>query len=297
VPVGLKGIFGRRPVGVAIVAGVLIAAPAPTAAQRRVEPVAFKSGTLTLRAVLGRPAGEGPFPVFISNHGSMTLQNASRGPWSSLVKGSLSDVLIDHGYLVLAVARRGYRGSEGTTTTYTTNRTSPDAGKTARDVFRGAEAETEDVIAALEFLAARTDVDRERIAVGGVSLGGLVSVMAAGREPRFRALVVMAGGYRQIEGGRSGGWDAAWPLVDATWKSAAPRINGPVLLLWAQNDLTIDFDTGRELEKQLRRAGKSAEMKVYPSFGDNGHSLFIHPDGYPVFVPDVVKFLDAHLKR
>jgi dienelactone hydrolase len=33
------------------------------------------------------------------------------------------------------------------------------------------------------------DVDRERIAVGGVSLGGLISVMAAGRDPRFRALV------------------------------------------------------------------------------------------------------------
>jgi cephalosporin-C deacetylase-like acetyl esterase len=28
-------------------------------------------------------------------------------------------------------------------------------------------------------------VDKERVAVGGVSLGGLVSVMAVAREPRF----------------------------------------------------------------------------------------------------------------
>ena len=52
----------------------------------------------------------------------------------------------------------------------------------------------------------------------GVSLGGLVSVMAVAREPRFKALISMAGGYRQS--GR-GGADEAWPLVEAAWKRSA----------------------------------------------------------------------------
>lgn len=279
-----------------VAAAAVLAVACPAVGQGRDEAVAFKSGSLTIRAILGRPAGSGPFPAYIQNHGSMTAQDALGGPWSSIVKGSLSDVLRANGYVVLLVARRGYRGSEGTTTTYSTNATSVGAGKTARDVFLGAEAETGDVIAALDYLAGLQDVDRERIAVGGVSLGGLISVMAAGRDPRFRALVVMAGGYRQTESGRSGGWDAAWPLVDATWKAAAPRINGPTLLLWARNDMTIDVDTGRELEKTLKRAGKTVEMKVYPPFRDNGHSLFSHRDGYGVFVHDVVRFLDTHLR-
>lgn len=32
--------------------------------------------------MLGRPAGSGPFPAYISNHGSMTIQEASRSPFT-----------------------------------------------------------------------------------------------------------------------------------------------------------------------------------------------------------------------
>jgi hypothetical protein len=105
--------------------------------------VSFRSGVLKIVGLLGRPPGEGPFPAYIINHGSMTLQAASAGPWSSITGGSLTDVLARHGYVVLIVARRGYRGSEGTTTTYSTTATSPGYGKRAVDVMRGAEAEVE----------------------------------------------------------------------------------------------------------------------------------------------------------
>jgi dienelactone hydrolase len=94
----------------------------------------------------------------------MTLQAASAGRWSSITGGSLTDVLARHGYVVLIVARRGYRGSEGTTTTYSTSATSPGYGKRTADVIRGAEAEVDDVLAALEYLNTLPYVDRERIA-------------------------------------------------------------------------------------------------------------------------------------
>ena len=38
-------------------------------------------------------------------------------------------------------------------------------------------------------------------------------------------------------------------------------------------------------------------MKVYPGFEDDGHGLFSNHRGFPVFVPDVVRFLDTSLKR
>jgi dienelactone hydrolase len=259
------------------------------------ERVTFQSGPLRMRALLGRPSGTGPFPAYISNHGSMTVQEAARGPWTFIVPESPADTLVKHGYVVLVLARRGYRGSEGTTTTYSTGFVSRGYGKKASDVMRGAQAEAEDVIAALDYLQSLPFVDRERVAVGGVSLGGLVSVIAAARDPRFKALISMAGGYRQTE--REGGADEAWPLVEATWKKAAVTITAPTLILWSRNDMQVDLDVGRALERALKKAGKEVELKVYPGFEDNGHRLFSSPKGFPVFVPDVLRFLDAHLKR
>jgi dienelactone hydrolase len=225
----------------------------------------------------------------------MTVQDAARGPWTSIVAGSPADTLVKHGYVVLIVARRGHRGSEGTTTTYSTNLTSRAYGKRAADVMRGAEAESEDVVAALDYLRSLPFVDGERIAVGGVSLGGLVSVLAAARDSRFAALVSMAGGYRQAE--KEGGADEAWPLLEQIWKKAATTIAAPTLILWCRNDLMVDVDVGRALERSLRRAGKPVEMKVYPSFEDNGHYLFSRAKGFPIFTPDLVRFLDERLGR
>ena len=259
------------------------------------EPVTFPStGGLKIGALLGRPEGKGPFPAYISNHGSMTLQDAGKGLWTSLTPGSLSDTLARKGYVVLLVARRGYRGSEGTSTTYSTNLTSRMEGKSAAEVMRGAGLEADDVVAALEYLLALPYVDKERVAVGGVSLGGLVSVMAVAREPRFKALISMAGGYRQS--GR-GGADEAWPLVETVWKRSAARITVPTLILWSKNDMRVTVEVGEALEKDLKDAGRPVQMKVYPSFDTDGHTLFSNAKGYPIYVADAVSFLDAQLNR
>jgi dipeptidyl aminopeptidase/acylaminoacyl peptidase len=167
-------------------------------------------------------------------------------------------------------------------------------GKSAAEVMRGAGLEADDVIAALEYLLALPYVDKERVAVGGVSLGGLVSVMAVAREPRFKALITMAGGYRQS--GR-GGADEAWPLVEAVWKRSAETITIPTLILWSKNDMRVTVEVGEALEKALKDAGRPVQMKVYPSFDTDGHTLFSNAKGLPIFVPDAVSFLDAQLNR
>jgi len=258
------------------------------------EVVTIPSDGLKLRALLARPKGDGPFPVYIQNHGSMTIEEARRSPWTSITRDSLSDTLARNGYVVLLLARRGYRGSEGSASTYTQNQASGGYGRSAADVMRGAEEETGDVIAALGYLSALPYVDKARVGVGGVSLGGLVSVMAAARDTRFKALNYMAGGYRQS--GRRG-VDEAWGPLQDIWEESARRIQVPVLILWSKNDTLLERDVGRELEKDLRLAGKRVEMTVYPEFQQNGHYLFSRPEGYPLFVPDAMRFLDRHLKR
>lgn len=270
-------------------------APAQESAGYITEAVTIPSGDLKLRALLGRPRGDGPFPAYIQNHGSMTAQEAGGTPWTFITKGSLSDTLAKNGYVVLLLARRGYRGSEGTAYTYSQNQTSGGYnGRRVADVMRGAEEEADDVVAALDYLLTLPYVDKDHVGVGGVSLGGLVSVMAAARDPRFKALISMAGGYRQ---GSHGAPDEAWGPLQGIWEDAARRIHVPVLILWSKNDMILEGDVGRELEKDLRLAGKRVEMTVYPEFQQNGHYLFSRPEGYPLFVPDAMRFLDRNLKR
>jgi len=276
-----------------VFAWTLNAAAQPTDAYLT-EVVTIPSGALRLRALLARPPGDGPFPVYIQNHGSMTIEEARGSPWTSITRDSLSDTLARNGYVVLLLARRGYKGSDGTASTYTQNGASGGYGRSAAEVMRGADEETGDVIAALDYLSALPYVDKERVGVGGVSLGGLVSVMAAARDPRFKALISMAGGYRQS--GRRG-VDEAWGPLQGIWEESARRIQVPVLILWSKNPTLLERDVGRELEKDLRLAGKRVEMTVYPEFQQNGHYLFSRPEGYPPFVPDAMRFLDRHLKR
>jgi dienelactone hydrolase len=266
---------------------------AQLAASYITEVVTIPSGGLKLPGVLGRPEGPGPFPAYISNHGSMTIQEASRKPWTAISRGSLPDTLARSGYVVVVLARRGYKGSEGAALTYSQSQ----GDRTVADVMRGAEEEAGDVVATLEYLIALPYVDKNLVAVGGVSLGGLLSVMAAAREPRVKALISMAGGYRQTSRAGLRGGDEAWGPLQEIWKDGARRIRAPMLILWSKNDMLLEVDVGRELEKELRRAGKSVEMTVYPAFQENGHRLFTRTEGYPIFVPDAVRFLDAHLKR
>jgi dienelactone hydrolase len=226
----------------------------------------------------------------------MTFEQAHAGPWpTSITVGSLSDTLARDGYVVLVLYRRGHKGSEGTTSTYSERIAIGGTRiRSATEVMHGAEAETADVIAALEYLRTQPFADADRIAVGGVSLGGLVSVMAASRDPRFAALISMAGGIRWSV---LGGFDEARPLVQGAWKEAGRRLRTPVLILWSENDVSLNESVGRDLESELRRAGVNVEMKVYPAFRQNGHTLFTLAEGYPVYVPDAKRFLDSCLKR
>src|SRR5262245_29610445 len=172
----------------------LISLPARPGEGYVTEVVTIPSGDVKLRALLGRPEGAGPFPAYIQNHGSMTFMQAHGAPWpTSIAEGSLPDALARDGYVVLVLYRRGPKGSGGTTSTYSGIMTSSGHNdRIASDIMRGAEAETGDVIAALDYLRGQPYVDRDRVAVGGHSLGGFVSVMAATRDPRFAALISMA---------------------------------------------------------------------------------------------------------
>jgi dipeptidyl aminopeptidase/acylaminoacyl peptidase len=236
--------------------------------------VGFVSDGLKIGALLTKPKGDGPFPVYVHNHGAMTRQQAAQPLWKT--PGEIETRLTAAGYVVLRLARRGYLGSEGVATTYWVH------GSSLRvsEIINGAYDEARDVNAAVEYLAGCPFVDRTRITVGGHSVGGLVSVIAAAKNPGLAALISVNGGIGWTQNGRQVGF----PAVSAVWRAEAEHLNAPVLLLHGQNDVVVTPDLSRELAELLRQRNAPVTLKIFP--GD--HSTFP--------IDQVVNFLDATVK-
>ena len=109
--------------------------PAPTAAAPlRPELVAFPSGALTLHGFLWRPAGAGPFPAIVFNHGSEKLPGA---------KSDQAAFFVPHGFVLFVPHRRG-QGRSADAAPYIRDLESPRA---VVDALGGTQ--TDDVMAAV----------------------------------------------------------------------------------------------------------------------------------------------------
>lgn len=286
-----------RRIGLAVVlalgvplAPVVLAAPTDAAEPYTEEAISLPSGGLTLRAVLARPYGDGPFAAYVHVHGGVTVQRANTPPWKGLAEESYLPILAREGYVVLRLARRGHFGSEGTSYNY--SGTSP--GQSAYAVYSSIRTDATDLLAAVEYLRTRSFVDPDRVAVGGHSVGGIVSVLAGARDPKLRAVISLAGGFAWHDNLRG---ETSTAFVDSAWKESARTMTAPVLILWSKNDTLLEVDVGRDLEKRLRAAGKRVEMIVYPPYGQNGHFMFNRADGTSVFSGDLLRFLNDNTAR
>ncbi|HEX8672576.1 MAG TPA: alpha/beta fold hydrolase [Longimicrobium sp.] len=163
-----------------LVRGTALAAPArPQEPKRpfpyREEEVSFASvpgvriaGTLTL------PRGRGPFPaaVLITGSGQQDRDESLMGHKPFLV---LADYLTRRGIAVLRMDDRG-------------------EGRSTGDFGRATSADfANDVEAAVRFLAARSDVARNKIGLIGHSEGGVIAPMVATRSRGVAYVVMLAG--------------------------------------------------------------------------------------------------------
>ena len=152
------------------------------------------------------------------------------------------------GYVALAVDL--YRG-----------RATTDAGE-AHELMRGLPEDRAlgDLRAGVSFLAARADVDAERIGSVGWCMGGGYSLALATAEPRLHAAVINYG-----------------RLVTAPAKIEAVR--AAVLGNFAGADRGIPIEDVRTFETQLKAAHKDADIKVF----DGKAHAFMNPgnkDGF-----------------
>jgi dienelactone hydrolase/tetratricopeptide (TPR) repeat protein len=259
----------------------------PSAARDRsiaVDTLGYTSGTLALRGALYRPTSPGPHPALVVLHGSV-------GCWWFGDADMLGRMFAAEGYVTFFPCRRGVGLSKGQGVAVMEQLRRE--GFTDRNSEFGARAtelltttQLEDVRAAIAAMRARADVDPSRVAVTGVSYGGILTLLAAEADSTLRAGVAFA------PAGMNWGWNA--PLRERLL-AGARRIRVPVLVVQAENDFHVGPVS--EVPTAIRAGGGNASGKLYPAVGSNvqgGHGLMIvAPD---LWREDVLAFLAKRVR-
>jgi uncharacterized protein len=133
-----------------------------------------KAGGVTLAGTLTLPRGAGPFPaaVMITGSGPQDRDETILGHRPFLV---IADYLTRRGIAVLRVDDRGVGGSTGNS-----------LRATIHDMAG-------DVLAGVQFLKGRKDIDTKHIGLIGHSEGGLIAPLAASRSADVAFAVMLAG--------------------------------------------------------------------------------------------------------
>jgi dienelactone hydrolase len=228
----------QRPAGaraLLLLTSVLFAAPAAAQQQGSVS-VAIDSTAVRLNTVTYKPPGDGPFPTLIFHHGSGKFEH----PYDPR---TLAQWFVARGWAVIAPSRRGRGGSEGL----------DEEGAQCDEAaaLAGADQALHDIEAATPALIAQPFVDRSRIAVGGQSRGGILSVAWSGQHPEVRAVINFVGGWKDTRLCRQGvAINQALLNRGVTWGQ-------PSLWLYGDRDLFYPLkDTKAEFAGFLTAGGK-----------------------------------------
>lgn len=255
--------------------------------------VEFASGKLQLKAYFWKPAGQGPFPAVLFNHGSGGADpDHTAGMLITQSANVLAPFFIKHGYAFLYPFRRGHgpSASQAPFMQDVLRREEESRGKEARQHLQFVLLTTDqldDVMAALAFLKTMPEVDSHRIGVVGNSFGGQLTLLAAERDKTVRAAVTFAAA--------AGSWERS-PELRERLISTVHNTNAAVMLTHAEND--FGTTAGNALAAELKRLHKPCVLKIYPAIGltsDDGHNNLY--ENIPGWESDVFGFLDQHVKH
>ena len=135
----------------------------------------------TIHGEYFQPAGEGPFPGVVVLHilgGEFPL---SQTVASSLARAKVAALFIKMPYY-------GERRSKDSPRRM--------ISRNPRETAEGMTQAVLDIRRAGAWLSARPEVDKQRLGVTGISLGGIMSALSAAGEPRFRKVAIYLGGGR-----------------------------------------------------------------------------------------------------
>ena len=240
--------------------------------------VSFPSDGRILKGYLYVPAGEGPFPAMLWNHGSEAKPTD---------QPDLAEHYTRAGYVFFVPHRRGQGLSPGP---YIMDQIfawpDPDNEYEIGDIYvKLLEEQNDDVVAATKWLKKQPFVDRSRIFMSGVSFGGIQTLLAAEKGLGLKGAIPFAPAAMS--------WDLtalADRMVEATHNSKVP-----LFVIQARNDFSLH--PCQVLGPIVVGQGGRSRSKIYPDFGAHddhrsGHSRFaIRAGGIQIWGPDVDDFM------
>lgn len=281
---------------VILLLAALLLLPRPTIAQHAqpIDPqvVEIASDGLRLKAFLWKPAGIGPFPAVVFNHGrSNTTQQYNRELTNAAAARVLGPVFARHGYVFLYPFRRGegLSADQGAFIGDLLQREEFSKGINARRHLQLVLLTTDhlnDAMASLSFLKTLPDVDSHRLAVAGHSFGGQLALLAASRDSSIRAAVAFAPA--------AASWNESSELRERMLATVR-KMTVPVLLLQAANDYSLS--PTQVMGAELSRLSKPHERKIYPPAGktaNDGHNFLF--SNVAQWEQDVFAFLDRYVR-
>lgn len=231
-----------------------------------------------------KPGTTGRFPTLVFNHGSTGHGTDSTRFKQPVDAPAVAAFFLQRGWAVVMPARRGRAASEGQYDEgFSTNRA---LGYTCISSLSlaGADRALRDIEAAMTAILEMPFVDRERVAIGGVSHGGALSVAYAGTHPtQVKGVINFVGGWL----------GEPCPTMSSVNQSLLKRgaaYHRESIWLYAENDPYYSLSHSRENFSAFTDAGGKGSFHEFVVPAENGHWL-------PAFPGIWAARLDAYLKQ
>jgi pimeloyl-ACP methyl ester carboxylesterase len=146
----------------------------------------------------------------------------------------------------------------------------------------------------IDYMTTQKMTQRKDVIVVGQSAGGWAAIALSSKNPpEVRAIITFAAGRGGRVGGKPNNNCAPDKLVEAAGEfGRTARI--PSLWIYSENDTFFGPALAKRMHDAYTGAGGTAEYRMLPPFGDEGHFFIGSPDAVPIWEPLVTEFLDRH---
>lgn len=225
-----------------------------------------------LETTVFRPAGVGPFPLLIINHGKQLgnpqLQKRARFIY-------MATAFVRRGYAVMVPMRAGFAHSTGKYANH------------GCDMTANGYAQADDVLDVIAYARRQGWIDPDRIIVAGQSYGGLATMALATQAiPGVKGVLNFAGGLRS-DGGHCD-WQTA--LIKA-FASYGARNKIPSVWMYGANDSYFSPELVASMHGAFMDAGGQAKLLAYGAFKRDAHGMLASKDGEKIWWPETERFL------
>ncbi|HTD28183.1 MAG TPA: alpha/beta fold hydrolase, partial [Xanthomonadaceae bacterium] len=224
---------------------------------------------VTLEATLFEPPGNGPFPLAVMNHGAKgDPRTAERYRISFSI-----DYLLSRGYAVIAPMMRGFAGSDGK------------AVALGCDDASIGRLNAHDILAVIDDIKARPEIDGSQVLVVGQSFGGWNALaLATIAPPELKGVVDFVGGLRSSTCASQD--EAMFDGMEQFGRDS--RV--PSLWFYGERDDEFPEKVWRTDYDRFTHAGGKAELVDFGTV-DDAHNLLGHGDRLDLWVPKLNAYL------